>query len=70
MTERESEGMPRWVKVVGIAVAVLALMVVVMLMIGGGGGHGPSRHGSIGGDTGAVSVGGVSAAALLAAGHG
>ena len=35
---------PRWVKLMGLALAVLVVVVVLaMLLIGGG--HGPGRHG-------------------------
>jgi hypothetical protein len=44
----ESNGLPRWVKVVGIVVIVVALLFVAMMLIGGPGGHGPSRHGGSG----------------------
>lgn len=40
--ERESTGVPRWVKVVGIVVAVVVLLVIVVLLVGGG--HAPRRH--------------------------
>lgn len=45
---RERDGLPRWVKVGGIAVLIVVLLiVVVMLLTGGPGGeHGPSRHGA------------------------
>jgi hypothetical protein len=43
-------GLPRWVKVAGIAVAVVVLLAVVMMMAGGGSGHNPPSHG-YGGDT-------------------
>ncbi|GLV95146.1 MULTISPECIES: hypothetical protein [Streptomyces] len=35
-------GMPRWVKICGIAVIAVVLLIVVMLLIGGE--HSPSRH--------------------------
>ena len=45
-----AEGIPRWVKLVGLVVLILVLLVLVMLVVGGGGGqHGPRRHSS--GDT-------------------
>lgn len=51
--DRDSTGMPRWVKVFGIIALVLALLFVVMLV--GGGRHGPARHrvavGEVGGET-------------------
>jgi len=39
------EGMPRWVKVLGIIVAVVVLLIVIVMLLPGGG-HGPSRHGA------------------------
>lgn len=36
-------GLPRWVKISGIAAAVLAVLLVVVLLFGGGR-HGPGRH--------------------------
>ncbi|MBA2768475.1 MAG: hypothetical protein H0U35_04975 [Sporichthyaceae bacterium] len=36
-------GLPRWVKVSGIAVGILVLALVAILLIGGGN-HGPMRH--------------------------
>lgn len=41
--ERESTGLPRWVKVAGIVIAVVVLLVVVVMLVSGG--HGPRRHG-------------------------
>lgn len=57
--DRDSTGMPRWVKLAGLVVAVVVvLVVVIMLLDGGGGGHGPQRHGGRGG---ATAPGGVTA---------
>lgn len=40
------EGVPRWMKVVGIVAAVVVLLVVAMMLIGGGGfGHQIPNHG-------------------------
>jgi hypothetical protein len=36
---------PRWAKVVGIAVLVVVVLLVVMMLIVGGGGHNPPSHG-------------------------
>ncbi len=41
---RERPGMPRWVKVIGIAALVVVLLVVVLVLTGAGGEHGPGRH--------------------------
>jgi hypothetical protein len=49
-------GMPRWVKVVGLAVLVAALVLAAVLLVGGE--HGPARHAS-GGD-----IAGIAAAAV------
>ncbi|MEW1839711.1 hypothetical protein AB0392_17350 [Nonomuraea angiospora] len=39
------EGIPRWVKVAGIAAAVVVLLFVVMMLVGGGGlGHKIPNH--------------------------
>lgn len=46
--EKESTGLPRWVKVAGIVIVLLILLVVVAVVIGIGGGHGPGRHFSVG----------------------
>jgi hypothetical protein len=54
--ERESTGVPRWVKVVRIVVAILVLLVVVMMLTGGVGKHNPMRHGGEGADAAPVSV--------------
>ncbi|MFD7256602.1 hypothetical protein [Streptomyces sp. NPDC059874] len=35
-------GMPRWVKICGVAGIVVVLVIVVMLLVGGE--HSPSRH--------------------------
>jgi hypothetical protein len=43
--ERESTGIPRWVKLTGLIVAVAVVLVVVIMLMGGWGGHGPQRHG-------------------------
>lgn len=40
---RSSAGMPRWVKLLGLAVLVL-LAVMILVMVLSGGGHGPGRH--------------------------
>jgi hypothetical protein len=37
--DRESTGIPRWLKLLVIALAVVVLIVVVMLLSGGMGGH-------------------------------
>ena len=41
-------GMPRWVKVFGLAALSLVVLFVVVHLATGGGAHGPGRHG--GGD--------------------
>jgi len=51
----ERTGIPRWVKVLGIAAAVVVLLVLVM-MLAGGGGHSPPDHGGGGVDTGSTST--------------
>jgi hypothetical protein len=47
--------MPRWLKVLGIAIALLAFLMVVLLLVNGGGGdgggHGPRRHALTAGGT-------------------
>ena len=40
-------GVPRWVKVSGIAVAILAAVLVAVMLLSGGS-HGPGRHMSAG----------------------
>lgn len=40
---RESEGMPRWVKVFGIVTGVVVLLLLAAMLIAGGQ-HGPRRH--------------------------
>jgi hypothetical protein len=62
---RESSGLPRWGKVLGILVAVVVLLVVVMMLTRGSG-HNPPDHGggnggSGGGNTPAVSQSGAPA---------
>ena len=42
--DRERDGIPRWVKVIGIIVAVVVLLVVIVQLTGLDAGHGPSRH--------------------------
>ena len=39
----QTAGMPRWVRMFGIAALVLVLILVGMIVIGGGN-HGPGRH--------------------------
>jgi hypothetical protein len=44
-TEPEStQGMPRWVKVLGLVVLALLLLLVIAQLTGVAGDHGPSRH--------------------------
>lgn len=38
-------GVPRWVKILGLAVLLLLLVVLVAMVLGVGGEHGPGRHG-------------------------
>jgi hypothetical protein len=59
--ERERTGIPRWLKVSGIAALLLALLVAVLLLVGGGG-HGPRLHSGSG-----VSDGAAAAVTVLAA---
>jgi hypothetical protein len=56
--ERERTGLPRWLKVGGIAVLLLAVLVAAVLLVGGGE-HGPRLHSD--------SEGGVTAGSVLAA---
>ena len=37
-------GLPRWVKVSGIAAVTVIVLLVVLLVTGGPGEHGPGRH--------------------------
>ena len=55
-------GVPRWVKLSGIAVAVLILLLIVVMLVSGGE-HGPGRHGS------GAPAGGPEPAAAVAAGR-
>ncbi|QNE24103.1 hypothetical protein [Streptomyces sp. INR7] len=55
-------GMPRWVKICGVAGIVVVLVIVVMLLIGGE--HSPSRH-MQGAGPGVVSTVGVDAGSAL-----
>lgn len=43
--ERDSRGLPRWVKITLIVAAVAILLLVIVMLIGGGG-HTPRRHGA------------------------
>lgn len=47
--DSEESGMPRWVRLLAIAVVLLALLIAVVMLIGGGE-HGPARHFSAGAD--------------------
>ena len=47
-------GMPRWVKVSGVAAIVVVVIFVLLLLTGGPGRHGPGRH--IGGLRGVATV--------------
>ena len=42
-TPEEPPGMPRWVKLMGVAVVVLVMVAVLAMMLLGGD-HGPGRH--------------------------
>ena len=52
-TYEEREGMPRWLKLVGLSALVVVLLVVV-IMVTSGGGHRPQPHGL--GDASTVAV--------------
>lgn len=39
----DRDGMPRWVKILGLIALVVVLLLVVLMFVGGGG-HGPGRH--------------------------
>lgn len=43
VTDPESTGTPRWVKVFGI-ISVVVVLLFVILLLAGGGRHGPGRH--------------------------
>jgi hypothetical protein len=50
--DRESTtGIPRWLKVAGLALIILVLLIVAVMLIGGRGGHTRVRHGGATGDT-------------------
>jgi hypothetical protein len=42
--ERQSPGVPGWVKGLGLALVVLVVVLVVVMAAGIGGDHGPGRH--------------------------
>lgn len=44
MTEPNSPGMPRWVKISAVVAGVLILLFLVLRLSGMGGEHGPGRH--------------------------
>jgi hypothetical protein len=41
--DRETKGLPRWVKLTAIVLALIALIVLAVLLVGGG--HTPRPHG-------------------------
>ena len=43
-TYEEREGIPRWLKVVGL-IALLVVLLVVVIVVTSGGGHRPQPHG-------------------------
>jgi hypothetical protein len=71
--ERESRGLPRWVKIT-LIVAAVAILLLGIVMITGGGGHRPRRHGALvdGGDAPTVTSApvGYSAGHAPVGGHG
>ncbi|HET6405521.1 MAG TPA: hypothetical protein VFH78_12815 [Candidatus Thermoplasmatota archaeon] len=64
----EYPGMPRWVKITGIALLVILLIAFALVALGIGGPHGPGRHGGAaqgGEDAGASSAGRDEASVLV-----
>jgi hypothetical protein len=70
--DRDSRGLPRWVKITLIVAAVAILLLVIVMLTGGG--HRPRRHGAPvdGGDAPTVTSApvGYSAGHAPAGGHG
>ncbi len=52
-TYEEREGIPRWLKVVGL-IALVVVLLAIVIMVTRGSGHGPQRHGLGEASTGAI----------------